>query len=406
MYRTKRTPHPPCRLLLSALFIFATTVSAAFQTAVITLVFPSGARSLGMGEVGTALADDESVLFFNPAGLGFRNERWTGAAVRSFYETLLPTLDLPELWHMHLAVCTQAPFDYIGGFAADFNYINFGANTLNDEEGQTLARFRSSERVESIGWGFNFAELGITNHAWGLTFKRFVSALAPGIGPGNEGTAASFAFDAGYLYKFLDHFQFGFTTMNMGPPIFYISEEEKDPIPFTMNLALAYKGEFDIESVRFFQVCAEIRLAREIATARAYGDPDPFYKAIFTDVGRKNFKENLSETNILLGGEETLVNTISVREGFLFDYIGQRYEFHWGFGLKLFDHGQLDMYSISSREGFFAPIIQHFVSDTTDDHRHGSWGVRDWQTGISFSFFKLGEWIQHDLAWWEKRPMH
>ncbi len=46
------------------------------ESAVITLVFPFGARSTGMGEVGTALADDESVLYYNPAGLAIKNSSW------------------------------------------------------------------------------------------------------------------------------------------------------------------------------------------------------------------------------------------------------------------------------------------------------------------------------------------
>jgi len=39
------------------------------------LAFPSGARQDAMAETGTALADDESCLFFNPAGLSKDNSR-------------------------------------------------------------------------------------------------------------------------------------------------------------------------------------------------------------------------------------------------------------------------------------------------------------------------------------------
>ncbi|HEX2955190.1 MAG TPA: two-component regulator propeller domain-containing protein, partial [Chitinispirillaceae bacterium] len=40
------------------------------ESAVITLIFPPGARSTGMGEAFTGLADDATATFYNPAGLG------------------------------------------------------------------------------------------------------------------------------------------------------------------------------------------------------------------------------------------------------------------------------------------------------------------------------------------------
>ena len=58
--------------LASAMAVIAWCAADALpsaKSAVITLVFPSGARSLAMGEVGTALADDEQAAFYNPAGL-------------------------------------------------------------------------------------------------------------------------------------------------------------------------------------------------------------------------------------------------------------------------------------------------------------------------------------------------
>ena len=52
--------------LLSLLFVPA--ISLAAGSAIITLEMPVGARQLGMGEVGAALADDASAMYYNPAG--------------------------------------------------------------------------------------------------------------------------------------------------------------------------------------------------------------------------------------------------------------------------------------------------------------------------------------------------
>jgi hypothetical protein len=46
----------------------------------ITTITPT-ARSIGMGNTGYALSDDETCLQFNPAGLGLMNFRWNGGAV-------------------------------------------------------------------------------------------------------------------------------------------------------------------------------------------------------------------------------------------------------------------------------------------------------------------------------------
>ena len=51
--------------------LFAPAISLAAGSAIITLEMPVGARQLGMGEAGAALADDASAMYYNPAGLAF-----------------------------------------------------------------------------------------------------------------------------------------------------------------------------------------------------------------------------------------------------------------------------------------------------------------------------------------------
>ncbi len=65
---------------LILLFLAATPASA--QTMVTLFDIGAGVRPMGMGGAFTALADDENALFYNPAGLGFREKMRFG----SFYE--------------------------------------------------------------------------------------------------------------------------------------------------------------------------------------------------------------------------------------------------------------------------------------------------------------------------------
>ncbi|MBN1129195.1 MAG: hypothetical protein JXA71_09430, partial [Chitinispirillaceae bacterium] len=67
----RMTPHsfgivPICIIMLAAM----TSWGGVGQSAVITLVFPPGARATGLGEAFTGVADDVNAVFFNPAGLG------------------------------------------------------------------------------------------------------------------------------------------------------------------------------------------------------------------------------------------------------------------------------------------------------------------------------------------------
>jgi len=376
---------------------------AAFQSAVITLVFPPGARSTGMGEVGTALADHEDVLYWNPAGLGIPNRRYRRGAFTEFHEWLLPPLKLYDLWHHYYAANYQPANPVFGGFGLNVNSINFGENTLTDEDGIEIAQFRSNETVYSLGWGFNFRELGVDAHAWGVALNLVDSRLAPGIGPGREGIWNTFAVDIGYLWQFHPAFRFGFTTMNMGPPILYGDRDQADPIPFTMNWALAFTDSIVPDNKLLWIFAAEFRMDREFAKNYIDRDPDPFYEAIFTDWGDATFGENMQEIQYHLGGEAILLNTFIGRLGFLLDWIGERYELTWGIGLKLFNHMQFDFSVIHSPEGYFSKFNRDiFNVSRNDSHAEGSYGIRHMQPRFSFSFFSAGLWSMSDRIWWMK----
>jgi hypothetical protein len=385
------------------ILLLATNTHPIGQSAVITLVFPSGARSHAMGEVGTALADDEQVAFFNPAGLGMDNDRWHGGAVTEFYEQLLPAFKIPDLWHHNMAWMFQPANREIGGFAVFWNYINFGTNAWTDENGYIKGRARSYEEVFNISWGFNFHEIGLKNHYFGLSVKYALSALAPGYGPGGEGIGQTIAFDAGYLWQCLPGLRVGLNLQNMGPAIFYVSESEKDPIPFTINLGLAYTHDFNIGNLQIGQIRTEVRADREVVKNYFDKPPDPFWKAIWTDLihdttalpdtTRSRLDNELDEINWHLGVEYTILNSLSLREGFLFDRMGKRFEHHFGIGLRILNHFELDWGMIYAPEGYMRGL---FENEGSNGSRHGQWR-------ISFTYIRGFDWRDADRTWWMKR---
>jgi hypothetical protein len=384
--------------LLACLF---TPLHAAMgQSAVITLVMPYGARSEAMGEVGTALVDDESVLYFNPAGLDVPNDRWYGGAGTWFYQPLLPAFELNNLWQAGVAATFQDSSSLMGAPGLFINRVNMGGNTVSNELGQDIGSLQSYEAVVAVGWGFDLKELGIKNHYFGITLKGFESALATGY---EGGTARSFAVDLGYLWTINDNFRFGATLMNMGPAVWYTDPDDRDPIPFTINLALAYKNRFtDLDLPFPCAVEGECRLDREIVTNNGDGNPPSFLQAIWSDwlhdtaQGETTVAEQLQEFVEHLGGELSFYNTLSLRMGYLIDITGQRYERHWGFGVNIFNHFTFDFSEIYSPEEYIPWIVQTF-----DPNLQGSSGARDKQWQISLTLTRALMWKESDWEWWK-----
>jgi hypothetical protein len=372
-------------LVIILVCLCANTLFAVGEAAVITLVFPYGARSNAMGEVGVALADDESAMFWNPAGLGIRNqERWRGGAESHFWEPVLPAFGLKDLWHFALAGCYQRsteseyglPISNIYGFGAYINHLNLGVNEWSDELGRRLGRAHSYESIYNLSFGTNIFPHAWGTHAVGLSVKYIYSALAPGY-EGNKGVGRSFCLDAGYLYVFPFHLRLGFTAANMGQSIYYITREESDPLPFTLRMGIAYKNQWSFGGLCIASLAAEFDANRELVNHEIGQQPDPFFKAMYTDFGHPE------EIVYNHGFEVQFLRTVAVRCGQLYDDVGSRNEYHQGFGLSWCNHFTFDLYFIHSPKGSIA---------------------RDRQWGFSFTMFNLGFWRPQDVTWWRVVP--
>jgi hypothetical protein len=210
----------------------------------------------------------------------------------------------------------------------------------------------------------------------GLNIKYAYSALAPGYGPGNEGVGQTFAVDAAllkrnFLVKDLD---LGFNLQNMGPSIFYISQQERDPIPFTIKLGAAYHA----VQTPIHNVTLLLDLNREVVKNYLDKPPDPFWVAVYTDLihdttqlsdtTRSRFISELEEVNLNAGIEYWYANFLALRIGHLFDYIGKRFELTLGLGLK-YGNLNFDWSFIHSPEGFMKGVVQ----EGSNGSRNGQW---------------------------------
>ncbi|MDG5814055.1 PorV/PorQ family protein [Chitinispirillales bacterium ANBcel5] len=294
-----------------------------------------------------------------------------------FYEQLLPEFNLPDLWHIYLTLVY--PTEDWGTFGFFVNYINMGNNELTSESDVVIGEQRSWEGVFGLSYGFSIKE----DLALGLNVKYVHSALAPGVGDHGEGVGRTFAVDASVLKKdmLIDNLDFGFMLQNMGPRIFYVSQDQADPIPFTLRLGLAYHAvQTPIHDLTFV-----FDAYREVVKNYQDDPPDPFWKALWTGMLANEdtrWTDELAEIILSLGAEYWYSDFVALRSGFMADYIGERYELTLGLGIK-YGNLNFDWSYIHSPEGFMESVVNKINSQKTgaNGSRHGQWRL-----SLLFSF--------------------
>jgi hypothetical protein len=180
----------------------------------------------------------------------------------------------------------------------------------------------------ALSYGLQIRE----NFSFGLNLKYAHSALAPGIGEGDEGIGRTFAIDASILKRhlFVKNLNLGFSVLNMGPPVFYISEDEADPIPFTLRLGLAYT----ILQTPVISLMTALDIDREIVYNEPYKDPSPFWVALFKGLNDEPMRQELEEIIGHWGIEFWYAYFIGLRMGVMIDEAGSRRELSIGMGLR------------------------------------------------------------------------
>ena len=110
-----------------------------------------------------------------------------------------------------------------------------------------------------------------------------------------------------------------------------------------------------------------------------------------------HYPYELQEINIHQGIEVGYLRSVFLRQGFLFDYIGERYELTLGAGVRLFNHLSFDYSLIVAPEGFLKDFLQRINPGKT-----GATGIRHLQWRISFAYTGFGKWTKRDALWWRE----
>jgi len=330
--------------LLTALTVAPVMVDARpGEATVVWLNIPVGVRSTGMGEAFTAVADDASGIWWNPAALAFIERTEAGI----MYCDYLPQFRLPDLYLLNGDFFHH--IKGIGTIGGNFFFINEGESPRTNEIGQTLGYFRTYE------WAFTGAASSQVNEnlALGVAAKYIYSHLT------DEYTASGVAVDLSMLYRYWifpqSRLQFGANLANMGPKMSYIDVAQADPIPTNLRMGIAIiTQDEDIELTLSFEV------EKQLTTKHSDGSTEPFFKAIsssWSNNGGFMSKDERNEFITHFGVEFWFMDMFALRFGVLDDPLGYLNYSSFGLSIQLdpirFDYSRKGGDSILSDENRF-----------------------------------------------------
>ena len=179
-----------------------------------------GARAVAMGNAYVGMVDDESAIYYNPAGmLGL-----SGYALSSGYHNYLA-----DIQGGYLSAVLPWGEKRKVGFA--INYLNFGDTPLTDKSGEVLGNFGGGDLALSAA----FAQPVSERLYFGLGTKFIVETI-------DSFSSTGLALDIGFQYNLPDeHTRLGLSATNLGFQLSGLSEEHKDPLPIMIKAGVAHR---------------------------------------------------------------------------------------------------------------------------------------------------------------------
>ncbi len=298
-------------------FVFWASIALAAQRpgAVFLLIWP-GARATALAGAFSAIADDATACYYNPAGLSFMDK--TNISLQ--HVNWLPGLHA-DMYYEYAGFIKPIKS---GAYGLNIIYLTTGKTDVINSEGQHLGEYTTFDIAGGLDYGIKLSpNLGI-----GIGWKFIYSFLVPEwvwekmpeLGIEKGGTGITYAFDAALLYKPFKFLSLASALQNFGPNISYTEGGESDPLPYTLRLGL-----------RFMPIDSRI------IKIGISSDITKILVGMFADE-KKSFLENLSYEFIEawkgFGLEINYYDFVILRGGYFYDYEGQRIGFTFGGGIK------------------------------------------------------------------------
>ncbi len=325
-------------LISIILALFSGMITPAYgvnenKSSVIFLLIEPGAKQAGMGEAYSAIADDASAGYYNPAGLAFQDK--SRKNLQFMHTNWLAAFEL-DMYYEYLGYSQYA--EGWGHFAFNIVYFNLGEQPITTELSSIpIGSFSSYEVVISGSYGATMTD----NLSLGLTLKAVYSRLAD-IGQGFEkgkGIGSTFALDFGAMYKTpLQGLTLSTVVHNLGPKISYIDAAQADPLPLHMVFGAAY---IPVET-EFNKLTFVLDIYKPLI--RSQGSPvESLYK------GWNDDDDEFEQVDFKFGTEYVYNNFMALRAGYTYDYDGDVISPTFGVGV-IYDRLQVDIAFYATRD--------------------------------------------------------
>ncbi len=212
-----------------------------------------GARAAAMGGAYSAVSDDASAVYWNPAGL-IQIPKLSAVFMRAQY--------LESISYQYAAYAQRLSYDSV--IAGSALMTDIGAITQTDINGATLGSFTPRDEVFTISYSKAILELSDkdTDVSMGVSAKYIKSQILD--------SAKAYAVDFGVMtYNFSDiPYRLAVTATNMGGGLRY--DQELNPLPLTFKLGASINPFrnflLDTDIVMPKQSSPSVRVGAELAT--------------------------------------------------------------------------------------------------------------------------------------------
>lgn len=274
------------------------------EAAVPFLLLAPDSRGGALGETGTGLADNSAAIFWNPSGIAFL----TGQEVSITHSNWLPQFKL-DLFYDYLTYRNYIE-EINGSVLASITYMNYGEFVRTGPDSpDPIGTFRSFDAALTLGYATKLhSDWGV-----GFNFRIIHSNLSdkPTAEEQGTGKATTVSFDLSAMWRperlvipLVDedigkNLSIGFNLSNLGPKIFYIDQDQADPIPTNLRVGFAYR----IFTDDFNSLTATLDFSKLLVSKDTTGQSDEFYKALFTSWTNRSFSEELRDVVTSIGVE-------------------------------------------------------------------------------------------------------
>lgn len=180
-----------------------------------------GARAVAMGTAFTGLADDESALYYNPAGIAsFEYDRYLLG-----YHSYFVGMQSGIVGYIH-------PLDYTSVIGLYISYLNYGEMDEADGNGNLTGQtFGGGDMLIGLAYARNISrtfQIGLTSK---FIYEKIENYSATGL-----------AFDIGArLSDDRDRYKIGVVAQNIGTQLSSLGQAKSDPLPLTIRVGVSAK---------------------------------------------------------------------------------------------------------------------------------------------------------------------